>query len=57
MSEKELRSYVKKNGLTKSYNMMMNTRAGAYGYEKQMKVLRDLVTDDIAVKEANKKRK
>lgn len=48
MTESELRAYVKKNNLTKSYNMMMNTRPGAYGYSKQLQVLRDLVADDMA---------
>ena len=48
MSESQLRAYVKKNNLTKSYNIMMNTRPGAYGYTKQLQVLRDLVADDMA---------
>ena len=56
MTESELRAYVKKNNLTKSYNIMMNTRPGAYGYEKQMSVLRDLVTDAIAFEEGKKRR-
>lgn len=55
MTEAQLRAMVKKAGLTKQYNMMMNTRPGAYGYSKQLQVLRDLIADYLAVKE-NKKR-
>ena len=56
MTEKELRAYVKKNGLTKNYNMMLNNKTN-YSQSNQMKVLRDLVSDDIAVREARKKKK
>lgn len=56
MTESELRSYVKKNGLTKQYNIMMNMRSGGYDYQKQVRVLRDLVSDDMQ-KTVNKKRK
>ena len=57
MTESQLRSYVKKNGLTKNYNMMMNTRSGGYDYQKQIRVMKDLVADHIAVKEARKKKR
>lgn len=56
MTEAQLRAMVKKAGLTKQYNMMMNTRPGAYGYNKQLTVLRDLIADYLAVKESKKKR-
>ena len=56
MTETELRAYVKKNKLTKNYNMMLNNRTN-YSQGNQMKVLRDLVSDDIAMKEARKRKK
>lgn len=47
MSETELRNYVKQHNLIIAYRKMLNAKPN-YSYINQLKVLRDLVADDIA---------
>ena len=52
MSEKELRDYVFKHNLERDYNIMLNNKSN-YSYSNQLRVLRDLVFDDMRFNNKN----
>ena len=51
MTYNELQAYIRDNNLTRQYNMMINNRQNA-SYQNQLNAMRDLVTDNEAVKNA-----